>query len=114
MLLPQTALVPLCPTCTVFFPFCVLHCPFTLFPCSLPVWNWFHCCCLAALASLPHCCTALFAVAVVPLYLCRRCRVLYRPQARGDAWLRSCRWQSALGDRQLGDPWLGHKVMLGL
>ena len=69
MFLLQPALVPLCPTCTVFyFPFCVLHCPFTLFLAPCPVWNWFHCCCLAALALLPHCCTAL-AVTVMPLHL---------------------------------------------
>ena len=58
MFLLQPALVPLCPTCTVFcFPFCVLHCPFTLFLAPCPVWNWFHCCCLAArpFAALLHC-----------------------------------------------------------
>ena len=63
MFLLQPALVPLCPTCTVFyFPFCVLHCPFTLFPCSLPclelVSLLLPCrpCPFAALLHCPPCC----------------------------------------------------------
>ena len=114
VLLPQTALVPLCRTCTVF-PFLRTALPLHPFPLLLALsWTGFT---AAALPPLLPCRTA-----ALPSSLSLSCPCLFadttgflcRPQARGDAWLRSRHYESALGDRQPGDPWLGHEVMLGL